>query len=102
MDHSRGTMDASAASELATDALLFLANDHGRLASFLATTGFAPADLRAQIGSPAFLCGVLEFILGDESLLLAFAGNGGFDPSLVARAHRTLSSGMEPSGAGHA
>jgi hypothetical protein len=33
---------------------------------------------------------VLEHMLGDESLLIAFADSAGFDPSEVARAHGTL------------
>ena len=48
-------------------------------------SGYAVAGLE-----PGFLGGVLEHMLGDESLLIAFASSAGIDPAAVARARETL------------
>ena len=37
-----------------------------------------------------FLAGVLEHMLGDESLLIAFATSAGIDPAEVARARAAM------------
>ena len=59
-------------------------------AAFLASTGIAPEDIRAAAREPGFLAGVLEHMLGDESLLIAFAASAGIDPAEVARARGAL------------
>jgi len=63
----------AAAEALALHALAFLAEDPERLGRFLALTGIGPADLKARAGEPEFLGGVLDHLLGDERLLLAFS-----------------------------
>ena len=62
-----------AAEMLAIQALGFIAEDTDRLAGFLAATGIPAEEIRAAAGAPDFLAGVLEHMLGDESLLIAFA-----------------------------
>ena len=50
-----------------------------------------PAEqIRAAAHEPGFLAGVLEHMLADESLLLAFADSAGIDPADVARARNAL------------
>ena len=44
---------------------------------------------------PRFLAGVLEHMLGDESLLIAFATSAGIDPAEVARARSALGGGRK-------
>jgi hypothetical protein len=84
-------MNREAAEALGIDALVFLAADEDRLDRFLALTGLAPGDLRALSTSPAFLAGVLDHLMADEPLLLAFAADHPVDPAEVARAHAVLS-----------
>lgn len=74
----------------AIEALTFIASDESRFARFLAVTGYDPAAIRAEVGSPDFLAGVLDFLLSDESQLLVFAGHRGIDPSLVGAAKHVL------------
>jgi Protein of unknown function (DUF3572) len=62
---------------LAIAGLHYLADDGERLGRFLTLTGIGPADLRAAAGEPHLLAAVLEYLLGDEPLLLAFCANGG-------------------------
>jgi hypothetical protein len=75
---------------LAISALTFLAEDTERLASFAASTGIAVDAMREAARQPDFLAGVLEHLLADESLLIAFADGAGIDPSGVARARHAL------------
>jgi hypothetical protein len=79
-----------AAAELAIAALGFLAGEHERLERFLALTGLGPQSLRAAAREPSFLLGVLDFVASDETLLLAFANEGGIDPEDVGRARDAL------------
>jgi hypothetical protein len=71
---------------IAVQALAFVAAEPARLSRFLALTGLAPQQLRAQAETPQFLAAVLEHLLADESLLLAFAANASLVPQAVASA----------------
>jgi hypothetical protein len=85
-----------AAEEIASKALLYLAEDPGRLSRFLAETGVDPDELRSSAGTRGMLAAVLDHVLRDESLLLVFAAGHGLDPAQVAAAERALSgSGAE-------
>ena len=75
---------------VAIAALSFLAEDPERLGLFLSVSGIGPEAVRAAAREPGFLAGVLEHILGDEPLLLAFADGAGLDPADIARARRAL------------
>jgi hypothetical protein len=75
---------------LAVQALAFIAEDSDRLAGFISSTGIAPPAIRAAATDPDFLAGVLEHMLGDETLLIAFADSAGIDPAGVARARQVL------------
>lgn len=81
---------AEAAEALALIAVQFLALEAERLWRFLDLTGTAPDALRARLGEPAFLAGVLDHLLGDERLLLDFTAWAGIDPGAVAAARRGL------------
>jgi hypothetical protein len=95
MTRRRGKPSWDEAEILAVAALSFLAEEPDRLGRFLAITGIEPENLRAAAGTPGFLPGVLDHLIGDESLLLDFAAQQGIDPADVpaARAafggHRT-------------
>jgi hypothetical protein len=83
--------EASAAAEaLALHALTFLAQDPERLGRFLALSGIGPTDLKARAAEPEFLGGVLDHLLGDERLLLAFSKECDLPPESAARARRFL------------
>lgn len=84
---------ASAAETLAIQALAFLGEDAERLDCFLGVTGIGPSDLRAAAAEPQFLAGVMEYVAGDEALLLKFANYVDLDPQEVARACSILAGG---------
>lgn len=77
-----------AAETLALQALAWIAAEPERLSGLLATTGLWPDELKARAEDPAFLGGVLDYLLNDENLLLAFCGAMEIAPDSPAR-HRT-------------
>lgn len=79
-----------AAERIAIAALGYLAADAQHLERFLSLSGLDPADLRQAAAAPGFFAGLLDFILEDESLLLAFAADHGINPTEILRARSHL------------
>ena len=75
---------------LAIQALAFIAEEPERLNLFLVSTGIEAAEIRTAARDPGFLVGVLEHMLADETLLIAFADSAGIDPADVGRAGQVL------------
>jgi hypothetical protein len=75
---------------LAIQALAFIAEEAERLDRFLAVTGLERERIREAAREPSFLAGVLEHMLGDERLLIAFSQSAGIDPAEIARASSAL------------
>ena len=80
----------AAATELAIAVLTFIAEEPERLGRFLALSGIGPESLRTAAREPGFLLGVLDHIVGDEALLLAFSEQSAIDPLDVTRARDAL------------
>lgn len=89
-------MTPSAAADLAREGLLWMAERPEALGRFLADTGASPSDLRNQAQDPGLLGAVLDFLLADEALLVAFAGAIGIDPAVPGRARAALPGGDLP------
>jgi Protein of unknown function (DUF3572) len=87
---------APAGESTAISALAFLAGEETRLERFLALSGLGPHNLRQAASDPGFLAAVLDYIVADERLLVAFAAQEGVDPAAVARARESLG-GAPPS-----
>ena len=79
-------MDVEAAEWVGIHGLSFLASDMPRLGRFLSLTGIGPAEIAANKDEPSFLASVLEYMLGDEPLLLEFAANNSLPPENVQTA----------------
>jgi hypothetical protein len=75
---------------LAIQALAFIAEDADRLDGFLALTGLERERIREAAREPSFLAGVLEHMLSNEDLLIAFSQSAGIDPAEIARASSAL------------
>ena len=90
MPLNRQKFTPSDAECVAIQALGFLSENPESLRLFLDLSGLSVTDFRARLSEPAFLVGVLDFILSDESLLLRFAETATLDPVLVGRAHDLL------------
>jgi hypothetical protein len=83
-------MNRNAAEILAVEALTFLASDSERLGRFLALTGISPQEIRAVARDPGFLASVLDHLMSDERLLIAFADQAGHQASDVPRARQAI------------
>jgi len=68
------------AESLAIQALGFIASDSARIGPFLAATGIGPDMIRAAAREPDFLRGVLDYVAGDDDLLIAFATEADINP----------------------
>ena len=88
-DKSRG-LDKSRAEDLAAQMLVAVVEDPAVMQRFMNETGFGPDDIRANAGTPEFLAGVLEFLLGDEALLLAITSDRQIKPELLMQALAVL------------
>lgn len=87
----RESQAGEAAERLALSVLGWIAEEEDRLYPFLNLTGVSPDTLRASAAQPGFLAGVLDFVMGEESVLLACAGALGIPPERIARAWHELS-----------
>ena len=88
-----GAITAEAAESLAIQALAFLAAEPEQLGRFLAATGIGPEGIRSAAREPQFLAGLLDYLVGDEQLLIKFANQIALDPADVARACTALAPG---------
>ena len=84
------TAPAADLEALAIQALTFIGGDRDHLDRFLISSGLSPDALRHAARDPTFLHGVMDYIVADEPLLLAFAASAGMRPEDVARAHARL------------
>lgn len=78
------------AERLALAALAWMATDDERLYPFLQATGVTPDTLRASASDPGFLAGILDYVMGDETTLLACAEALDVKPETIAAAWRRL------------
>jgi hypothetical protein len=90
MKNRDNPQDVSIANEIAVQGLAFLAEDIDRLGRFLALSGLDPATSREAAREPGFLAGVLDHIMGDESLLVAFAAGNQLRPQQIVEARNIL------------
>ena len=83
-------MDREAAETLALEALTFLATDERRLGALLAQAGWTLPELRAGLGDPHVLAGILDFVLSDERLVAGFCEVSGCTLETPMRARSAL------------
>ena len=74
-------------------ALAFIAADEDMLRRFLAETGALPERIAERSADPAFLGGVLDFVLADDSRALAFAASIDLAPENLALVRARLPGG---------
>jgi hypothetical protein len=78
------------AETVALQALAWIAGDEERLGRFMGLAGLSVDELRARAAEPAFLGGVLDFVLENEALLIEFAQSCTLKPEAVLRLRRQL------------
>jgi hypothetical protein len=75
---------------LALEGLGWLAGDEEALQRFMMQSGIDPAALRDAAGSPGMGMAVLDFLLGNEDLLLGFCESAVISPKLLHLARHRL------------
>ena len=86
MQKKQSGISFEGAESLGIQALGFLSNDSELLGRFLSLSGLEPGNIREVASEPSFLAAVLDFLLNDDSLILAFASNNAIDPQDVVAA----------------
>lgn len=81
---------------LALQALAYLAGEDEVFGAFLAQAGTDAATLRDRAADPDVLASVLDFLLSDEALVLAFCRAHGLPPEAPMRARAALPGGDLP------
>ncbi|MGE0666328.1 MAG: DUF3572 domain-containing protein [Sphingomonadales bacterium] len=89
-------MNTDRAETIALQALAFLAADDEALGGFLHVTGLGMGELRAAAGNPETLAGILDYVLQDEAMLLAFCEAADILPEEPIRARAHLPGGDVP------
>ena len=83
-------MNEGQAETIALEALGFIASSPRHLERFIAQTGATQTNLREQAADPAFLGGVLDFVLSSPDLLEEFCASLDLPPETPAKARRAL------------
>ena len=87
---ARATLTAEQAAAVGLQGLAYIAGEAQLLQRLLDISGLSLEALRRRADEPALLGGVLDFLLADESALLAFCESYGLAPDLPARARAEL------------
>ena len=83
------------AESVALQAVAYIVSDDVLLPRFAGLTGCGLDNLPSRIGDRAFLAAVLDFILGDEATVVAFAEHQGLSPEIPIMARETLLPGQD-------
>lgn len=87
-------MQREQAETIALQALSFLAKEDELLEQFLTNTGLTLQELKQRVHEPDLLGGVLDAILGDDTILLAFCNVASLSPETIIRARMALPGGV--------
>jgi hypothetical protein len=85
-----GKLEQQDPETVAIAALGFIAGDAELLQRFLSLTGISAEGVREAAREPAFLAGVLQFILAHEPTVHQFCQSSGIAPQSVQDAHLRL------------
>ena len=88
------TMTFDNAQIMGQSALAFLAENVDLLSQFLVQTGVGPDEVRNRKNDPEFLGHVLDFLLQDDDMIIAFSEYAGVVPDLVVVARHKLPGAM--------
>lgn len=83
-------MTTEQAETIALQALAFLVKEDDLLSHFLISSGLTPQDLKHRFREPELLGGVLDTILADDTVLLAFCNTMSLSPETLVIARRAL------------
>ena len=91
MFSTKPRLNREQAEAIAVRALQFLADDAERLNLFLTTTGLQSDTLRQAATSERFLVSVMDYLTGDDALIVQFCEQAQIDPQDAAACAQILS-----------
>jgi hypothetical protein len=80
---------------IAIQALTFIGRDARQAQRFFDISGLDAGNLRQSAADPTFLLGVLDYLVSDEPLLLAFAESIASPAEAIVRAHDAMRRGAK-------
>ncbi len=80
---------------LSLQALAWLVGQEDLLPAFLGSTGASESDLRDRAGDPAFLGGVLDFVMMDDAWVMAFCDHVAIPYERILEARQALPGGEQ-------
>jgi hypothetical protein len=86
-------MTREQAETIALQALSFLVKDDELLEQFLTSTGLTLQELKTRVKEPELLGGVLDAILINDQVLLAFCNASALSPNTIIMARHSLPGG---------
>ncbi|WP_170374631.1 DUF3572 domain-containing protein [Ruegeria atlantica] len=89
------SINAQSAETLALNVLSWLVGNEELLPIFLGSTGASTQDLRERAGEPEFLGSVLDFLVLDDSWVIAFCDANSVPYDLPGQARAILSGGAD-------
>ena len=72
--------------DLADFCLQHLVQNPEQLAEFMIQSGIGPADLRGLVGTSGFAHGLIDYVVGNEPLLVAVAAANHLKPEIIVSA----------------
>ncbi len=90
LGRGKSTLTKQQAEMIGIAGLSYLAADPERIGRFLAVTGLGPENVRAAARDPSFLPALLDYLLANETELVAFASEMNLDPGRVQAARDVL------------
>lgn len=76
-------------------ALAWLLQDEAHRSAFLSASGLSPDDLRQRAGEPDILLAVIDFVLGDDTRVVAFCDVAGLPYAMLTSVRAALPGGAE-------
>lgn len=89
-------MTEADAEQIAIDALGWMAQDPEIIGGFLGVSGATPEDIRKRAKEPEFLGFVLDYLLSDDAMVMAFSDATGHSAQAPMQARQALPSGATP------
>ena len=86
-------MDREQAETVALQAAAYIFSNEKALNGLMAASGASAEQLRTGLADYVFLAGLLDYLLGDERLLVAFCQDQDLEPDQPARAQAALMPG---------
>ena len=89
------TMSQESAETVGLQALGWLAGNEDLLPVFLGATGASEADVRSGASDPAFLGGLLDFLMMDDAWVMSFCDNISMPYDRLMQARHSLPGGEQ-------